>query len=57
MELNIFTKPRQLINYWHEIHFCHEAYSLADDDPYATIVFVSISQGVLCGPSLSILNF
>lgn len=37
MELNIFTKPRQLINYWHKIHVRHEAYSLADDDPYALV--------------------
>lgn len=57
MELNIFTKPSQLINYWHKIRFSHEAYSLAEDDPYATKVFVSISQGVLCGPLLSILKF
>lgn len=57
MELNIFTKPSQLINYWHKIRFSHEAYSLAEDDPYATEVFVSISQGVLCEPLLSILKF
>lgn len=37
MELNIFTKPRQLINYWHKIHLRHEAYSLAGDDTYAFV--------------------